>query len=70
MPYDVIARTPSFNELDDRIAIRRNLVVAGDTTVTPQIDVAAEGTATVFAQATRTDGDDTITSFHGEDITP
>lgn len=45
--YDLIARTGSAAAADDRIAIRRNLVVAGDTVVTPTIDVEAEGTATV-----------------------
>jgi hypothetical protein len=50
--YDVIARSPSVNNFDDLIAIRRNMVVAGDTMVTPAIDVAAEGTATVFVRPT------------------
>lgn len=45
--YDVIARTP-----DGWVVIRRNLVVAGNTRVTPDIDVAAEGTAPILVNPT------------------
>lgn len=55
--YDVIARTPAPVAADDRIAIRRNLTVAGNTAVTPPIDVAAEGTASVFLPLTVVDAD-------------
>lgn len=55
--YEVIARTPSPVADDDRIAIRRNLTVVGNTAVTPPIDVAAEGTASVFLPLTVADAD-------------
>lgn len=52
--YDLVARTQSTDADQDRIAIRHNLVVAGDTMVTPAIDATAEGTATVAVQPTVT----------------
>jgi hypothetical protein len=45
--YDLIARTP-----DGWVVIRRNLVVAGNTRVTPDIDVAAEGTVPILVNPT------------------
>lgn len=52
--YDLVAWTLSLSAGQDRIAIRRNLVVAGDTMVMPAIDVATEGTATMLVQPTVT----------------
>jgi hypothetical protein len=52
--YDVIARTSPLDDTGDQVAIRRNLVVVGNTMVTPDIDVAAEGTATVLVSPTVT----------------
>ena len=48
--YDVIARDASPISFMDRVAIRRNVVIAGDTMVTPAIDVAAEGIAMTYAE--------------------
>lgn len=58
--YDLIARTP-----DGWVVIRRNLVVAGNTRVTPDIDVAAEGTAPILVNPTvnRSVMDDVTVSY-------
>lgn len=52
--YDVIARTQPLDNTGDQVVIRRNLVVSGNTVVTPDINFAAEGTATMLVHPTVT----------------
>jgi hypothetical protein len=54
--YDLVAHTDS-QTAQNRVAFRRNVVVAGDTAVTPAIDLAVEGVETMSVTPTVTNLD-------------